>query len=160
MINADGREETISMCTSGGRNQCPGWYHLKQYVGSRAQSVAAHIAPRESSFDTSGYWMHQYLRPIQDLLKHRYTAVGVLEKFDTTLALFNATLHMPGLDWPAAFRVSGKQNDDELFALEEATAVLQSKADPDIQATLWLDILLYDFAVGIFHEQAKEHDLL
>lgn len=35
-----------------------------------------------------------------------------------------------------------------------------SKADPDIQATLGLDILLYDYAVGIFKGQAKEHGLL
>lgn len=58
--------------------------------------------------------MHQYLRPVEDLLKHKYAAVGILEELDTTLALFNATLGMPGLDWPKAFQAMGTRNHDGL----------------------------------------------
>ena len=105
-------------------------------------------------------WMYRYLRPVEDLLAHKYAAVGILEDFNTTLALFDAALNMPGLDWPKASQSLGKRNNDRAFAEEEAAAVLKSKADPDIQDALWLDILLYDFAVGVFRGQAKEHGLL
>lgn len=105
--------------------------------------------------------MHQFLRPVEELLSQKYAAVEVLEEFDVTLALFSATLQMPGLDWTTCFQEIGTKNADGRFAREEAAAVVQAWADPDIQAALWLDILLYDHAIlGVFNRQATEHGLL
>eukprot|EP00903_Cladosiphon_okamuranus_P011467 g10801.t1 len=102
-------------------------------------------------------WMHQFLWPVEELLSHKYAAVGLLEELDVTLVLFNATLQLPGLDWVASFQEIGTKNADRHFALDKAKAVAQAWTDPDIQAYLWLDILLYDHAVGVFHRQAEAH---
>ncbi len=104
--------------------------------------------------------MHRYLGPVEDLLTRKYAVVGILEEFDTTLALFNATLGVPGLGWSRAFREAARQDVDRKYVREEAEVVLQSRADPDIQATLWMDILLCEHAVGVFNRQAKEHDVM
>lgn len=160
VVKADGWEKQLSLCMMNGQNFCPGWYLLKQYVESRAPFTAAAPTAGGSSLEASAAWMHQYLRPVEDLLKHQYAAVGILEEFDTTLALFNVTLDIPGLNWPTAFQNIGRWNRDEVFAQEEAETLLRGEVDPDIQDTLWLDVLLYDYAVGVFHAQAKEHGLL
>ena len=156
VLDTEGGEKQLgSRLTSKGA----GWYNLKQHVEHRTLAAATPAAAPGNSSITPEAWMHQYLRPIQDYLTHNYTAVGILEEFNTTMALFNATLHIPGLDWAHEFRKSGTRNSDKGSAQEEAEAVMQAKGDPDIQATLWLDILLYDYAVGVFNQQAKENGL-
>lgn len=164
VTSADGWEEQLRECTSDDLegNQCPGWYMVKQYMESRALAAASSpTAPRQNALPAlAESWMQRYLGPVEHLLTRKYAAVGILEEFDTTLALFNATLDIPGLDWPRAFQEAGRQNTDGKYAREEAAAVLQGRADPDIQATLWLDILLYEHAVGVFNRQAKKYDLV
>ncbi len=131
---------------SGITVKSPEWYMLKQFEDRQ-------VLPAES-------WMHQYLRRVEDILSNEYAAVGILKDFNTTLALFDATLDMPGMNWQQSFLAAGRRNSGKRDKEEEAAAVVQSKADPDMQDTLWLDILLYEHAVGVFNRQAKEHGLL
>lgn len=64
-------------------------------------------------------------------LSQKYAAVGLLEQFDSTLALFNATLQMPGLDWVSSFQEIGGTKNAGRFARAEAKAVGQAWGDPD-----------------------------
>lgn len=169
MSDVAGVDDSICTPDDSRENQCPGWYRLKQYVESRGAGppsttiAASPLAPggdNGSSTALTESWMHQFLRPVEDLLSHKYAAVGVLEEFDVTLALFNATLQMPDLDWATSFQKIGTKNADRRFARDKVMGVAQAWADPDIEAYLWLDVLLYGHADGVFNRQATAHGLM
>ena len=63
------------------------WYLLKVYLDNRASAGVSKPAEDMAMYDL--------LRPAQDLIEKRYAAVGILEEFNTTLALFDASLGMP-----------------------------------------------------------------
>ncbi len=100
----------------------------------------------------------------QDILSDGYAAVGLLEEFNTTLSLFDATLDMPGLDWHQEFdRIGGAQNVLELNAdmkQKKADLLEQAWTDSELKRYMRLDLLLYEHAVDVFHQQALSHGLL
>lgn len=39
------------------------------------------------------------IQPVSELLNEHYAAVGILEKWDSSLKLFDAALKIPNFDW-------------------------------------------------------------
>lgn len=53
----------------------------------------------QTTLDTEDAAMRSLIQPVSELLDENYAAVGILEKWDSTLELFNATLELPNYDW-------------------------------------------------------------
>lgn len=144
---------------------CPGWYKLKLFVNLKHTCLGSSqpTTTTEESLLNDG-WMHAFLGPVEETLSKRYTAVGVLEHWDKTMLLFNSALEMPMFDWPSSFVESKRRNTyklhcDDVQRNDEAVALAKALSDPKLKQALWLDILLYDHAVSIFHRQMKQHGL-
>lgn len=80
-----------------------------------------------------------------------YTAVGILEEWDTTMELFNAKVKSSVRDWRTE-QVSnpGKGSDVRDHLLSWA---MQS---PEIHRAMATDMLLYDYALAVFKQQTSE----
>lgn len=80
-----------------------------------------------------------------------YTAVGILEEWDTTMELFNAKVKSPVRDWRTE-QVSnpgtGSDVRDRLLSW-----AMQS---PEIHRAMATDMLLYDYALAVFKQQTSE----
>lgn len=129
----------------------PGWYMLKRHFHERGGSTELGR--------TSNASMFAMLQPVQDLLRDRYVAVGLLEEFNTTLSLFNVALDMPGMDWHREFANVGKENVDVHHASEKREDLKEALTNSEIKKHMWLDLLLYDHAVQVFHAQAQQYGL-
>ncbi|CAM9480444.1 unnamed protein product [Ascophyllum nodosum] len=129
----------------------PAWYTLKMYLDGRGGG-----SDYGEIHDAALYDM---LQPVQDLLRDRYAAVGILENFNKTLSLFDATLEMPGMNWPRFYGSLGKINVDMKFRVEKHEALKEAWTDSDIKKYLRLDLLLYEHAVDVFHRQALFHGI-
>lgn len=129
----------------------PGWYMLKRFLDGQEDSEDGDTIASAAMFEMLGH--------AQNLL-HDYAAVGVLEEWESTLSLFNAALLMPGMDWHKDFEQSGKKNVDVRFEEDKHEALRKALMDVDIKKFLWLDLLLYDYALEVFHEQKKIHGIV
>ncbi|CAM9419432.1 unnamed protein product [Laminaria digitata] len=134
----------------------PGWYLLKMYLDSD-KALAAAVSEYGDISDAALYEM---LQPVQDLLRDKYDAVGILEEFDSTLSLFEAALDMPGVEWNRQFTSGGKQKRNDRFEKEKGVALAEAWTNSEIKKYLCLDILLYEHAVDVFHQQTKAHDII
>ncbi|CAM9743380.1 unnamed protein product [Laminaria digitata] len=134
----------------------PGWYLLKMYLDSD-KALAAAVAEYGDIPDAALYEM---LQPVQDLLRDKYDAVGILEEFETTLSLFEAALAMPGVDWNRQFTSGGKRKRNDRLEEEKRVALAGAWTNSEIKKYLRLDILLYEHAVDVFHRQTKVHDII
>ena len=102
--------------------------------------------------------MYEMLQPVQDLLRDRYT-VGILEEFNTTLSLFNAALEVPDVDWHEKYANEGIRNKDTRYFEEEAAALEEAWTNSEIKKYMRLDLILYEHAVDVFHQQARAYGL-
>ncbi|CAN0244294.1 unnamed protein product [Scytosiphon promiscuus] len=158
----------------GRRATCPGWYRLKLYVerqstcsglGLQYEKEESACEPGQESLTES--WLLKFLQPIEDILATKYAAVGVLEEWETTLLLFNATLGIPGVDWPKMLAGGTQKNAYHAQKLSDGTfyedpkveMLRQAWIDPELKKLLWFDLLLYDHAVQIFHRQVEARGL-
>lgn len=133
------------------RSDIPGWYLLKLYMDSQE---------RTSTNDTmSEAALYAMLQPVQDLLRDKYTAVGILEKYNATLSLFNAALGMPGMDWHDEFLSVGQQNTDDIYKDQKVAALEEAWTNSELKSYMQLDLLLYEHAVDIFHQQTRAYDI-
>lgn len=101
--------------------------------------------------------MYELLKPVQELLTNNYTAVGILEEWDSSMLLFNAALKLPGYDWRKAYRDVGKKNGDHSFIHEEREALLTAWTNTEVKRYIWLDLLLYEHAVSVHARQLAKH---
>ena len=139
-------------------NRCPGWYRLKLYLeGLRAAEQAG--ASTSESKALKDVVMYKLLQPAEDLLSKKYAAVGILEKWETSMLLFNNALQLPGYDWPTGFKSIGKKNGDGTFHKQEQEALLLAWTDSELKKHLWLDLLLYDHAVSVHNRQVAQYGL-
>ena len=141
--------------TTEPKRMCAGWYLLKLYVDQRSAGIAQHADGSVGGASPNQVWMYQFLQPAMDLLSKNYTAVGILEEWNTSMQLYQATLEMPDMDWVAAFSQHGRANVHS--DSESAQTLSRAWYDPRIREILWLDILLYDHAVSVFNKQVKEY---
>ena len=82
-----------------------------------------------------------------------------MEDFNTTLSLFNAALGMPGMDWHHEFEDYGEQNVLSRMKQEKADTLEKAWTDPELKRYMRLDLLLYEHAVDVFHQQARSYGL-
>lgn len=131
----------------------PGWYLLKMYLDDRASS--SKYGHAQNIPDVA---MYEMMNPVQDLLRDKYAAVGILEEFNTTLSLFNAALTMPGLDWHHQFVDEGiVRVVDSRYSEEKEVVLADAWTNWDIRKYMQLDIVLYEHAVDVFHQQSQKY---
>jgi len=141
-------------------NACPGWFRIKQYFEQQPK-IAGDLAGWAPGTDPlPDLAMYRMLKPVQDMLTSNYTAVGILEHWDTSMLLFNQALELPRWRWDRAFSRIGKLNSNSKYHFEAKTVLQNAWYDPEIRRLLWLDILLYDHAVALFHRQVEEYNVL
>ena len=129
----------------------PGWYLVKLYLENQTQ------APNDENIpDTAFYSM---LQRVQDLLRDQYSVVGILEEYDTTLSLFNAVLDMPDVDWHETFLRVGQVNVNNKFNDDKVAVLAEAWSNSEIKKYMQLDLLLYEHAVDLFHQQARAYDI-
>lgn len=132
-------------------SKLPGWYLLKMYLDAQPQMPA--------NLDIVDSAMYGMLQPVQDLLRDRFAAVGVLEEFNTTLSLFDAALGMPGMSWHQQFALEGKGNVDYMYKKQKKEAMEAAWMNSEIKKHMHLDILLYEHAVDVFRTQVAAYGL-
>jgi len=96
----------------------------------------------------------------QDLLSDGYAAVGLLEDFNTTLSLFDAALDMPGMKWHQEYDDTGGAKNVMGEKLERDAVLEKAWTDSELKRYMQLDLLLYEHAVDVFHQQARSYGLL
>ena len=133
-----------------GIEKVAGWYLLKMYLDELARTSEYVEIPDVA--------MYEMLQPVQDLLRDRYT-VGILEEFNTTLSLFDVALSMPRVDWHKQYVDEGNQNVDLQFSEEKAASLAEAWTNSEIKKYMQLDLLLYEHAVDVFHEQSRAYGL-
>lgn len=103
----------------------------------------------------------RFFEPVRELIANNYTAVGILEEFNSTLHLFNRALGIPGMDWPEYSHTYGERNSMAAKYEEEKEQVLKAaESDPRIKSSLRLDLLLYAYASSIHQEQLLRYGLV
>ncbi|CAM9600136.1 unnamed protein product [Ectocarpus fasciculatus] len=127
--------------------------------GASGQSEAMTVQ-KDAAATTPDAPLYALLQPAMDLITHGYVAVGILEKWNTTLQLFDHALEMPGVHWGAQFAFSGRKNVDNMNKQLEEETLQQAWTDSELKKYMRLDLLLYEHAVDVFHQQARMHGLL
>lgn len=133
----------------------PDRFLLKSYVDEAHAMYSGH-----SDNNVPDAAMYELLDPVQELLSNHYAAVGILERYNSTLHLFNVALEMPGVDWPSAFDEYGVVNKDKLFHNDIEQAIDKVMTDATIKRYLHLDLLLYEHAVAVHTRQLEEYGLV
>lgn len=137
----------------------PGWFRVKEYF-EKQFDVEQERALKQETGASNDPAMSYLLQPVEDLLSRNYSAVGILEKWGTSMNLFNKALEVPNFNWQTASRNLGRKNVDKRLHNEEAQALRAAWDDPVLAKTLWLDILLYDHAVTVHNKQVEEHGIV
>lgn len=123
------------------------WYALKLYLEGKS-TYPASITHEEGT-------LYGMLQRIKDELAEKFTAVGILEEFNTTISLFETALPIPGLDWQRGFSKFGVQNADTKYKDEEKEVLAESWTNLELRSCIDLDIILYEYAVDVFHQQIQ-----
>lgn len=133
--------------------QCPGWYMLKLFLNGRHNAGGGNDDIPDASM------MRNMLQPAQELLRNKYAAVGILEKYDTTLQLFNSALEMPNFDWVRTFKTIGPKNRDRKNQEREEAVVQEALTNPAIKRFISLDLLLYEHALEVHAAQLRQYGI-
>ena len=131
------------------------WYLLEKYLDNKYLEDQATTSQHVEIPDVVMYTM---IQPVQDLLRDRYT-VGILEEFNTTLSLFDVALDMPGVNWHKQYIGEGAMNVDITYEEEKAAALVEAWTNSEIKQYMRLDLVLYEHAVDVFHQQARAYGL-
>ena len=129
----------------------PGWFFVKLYLEDHTQAPINEGLPDGA--------LHTMLQPVQDLLRDKYSAVGILEEYNTTLSVFNAALDMPGVDWHEAFQTVGHVNVNSKYQDEKTATLAEAWTNSEIKKYVQLDLLLYEHAVVLFRQQARAYNI-
>lgn len=134
--------------------RCPGWYMLKMFLDARHSNATGGVGDIP---DAS--MMRNMLQPAQEILRDKYAAVGILEKYDSTLRLFNAALEMPDFDWVQAYKTIGSKNRDGKNRKRERDTVQEALTNPAVKRFISLDLLLYEHALEVNAAQLKQYGI-
>lgn len=140
--------------------KCTAWNLVKLHLEnttlkpSSSSSSSANRRPIEEEA------MYPYLQAAQERLSNDYAAVGLLEDFETSLRLFDATLGISNLNWVGMFKHSGRKNPAHAEQVSYKQEVLgKAWTDLAVRRYIALDLLLYDHVVAIHAQQVAEHGL-
>lgn len=80
----------------------------------------------------------------------KYAAVGIYEKWDMSMQLFNATIKSSVRSWDSSLLLNAG------ITTPERDEVLRwAYLSPEINIALAADILLYDYALSVFKKQTS-----
>lgn len=133
-------------------SEVPGWYLVKLYLNDQTRRASN----SEHTLDAALWAM---LQPVQDLLRDHYSAVGILEEFDTTFSLFNAALDIPAVDWRDIFESVGEHNVDRMHKDDKEATLAEAWTNSEIKKYMQLDLILYEHAVDIFRQLARAYGI-
>lgn len=133
-------------------NSIPGGFFVQMYLEDRTH------APNSDDSHPDAV-LYAMLQPVQDMLRDQYSAIGILEEYDTTLSIFNAALDMPGVDWHEAFKSVGHVNVNDEYKDERVATLAEAWTNSEVKHYLQLDILLYEHALAIFQQQASAYNI-
>eukprot|EP00904_Undaria_pinnatifida_P001049 jgi/Undpi1/10945/HiC_scaffold_3.g01471.m1 len=131
--------------------ETPGWYFVKLYLDDQSRQSNSQPIP-----DAALYAM---LQPVEDLLRDKYSVVGLLEEFNTTLSLFNTALDMPRFDWQEKYLSLGKFMVDKRYEAEKAATLAEAWTNSELKKHMQLDLQLYEHAVDVFHQQVQAYGI-
>lgn len=154
--------------------QIPSWVLLKYYLqhgypdksgGGKQnrtkvlpQNSAAHDNPETGTFNDD-LALSEWMGEIQSLVRNNYTAIGIVENFDTAMALFDDVGVIPGKNWRATYGKLGAANTNDASEDERAASLRYALASEDIKKYLRLDLLLYKHAVSVYHGMLQRHGI-
>lgn len=132
----------------------PAWYRLKQFLRLSQQEDTSGTMQPESE-------LGQFLSHAQETLNNRYAAVGIIEKWETTMKLFDKVLNLRGFEWEKKFQQTGKENGSgQQFESAEHRALEAAWQNTELKKFIWLDILLYDHALAVHRQQVADNGLM
>ncbi|CAM9220085.1 unnamed protein product, partial [Laminaria digitata] len=146
-------ETVMRVATSPEEQEWPAWYMAKEHL---MKTDAARTDVNAVGADAT---LYEKMAFTHDLLRDEYVAVGILEEFNTTMALFDRVLGMPKLGWGKYFDLKGVANKNKDFTSDKDKALEAAHNDERIKHFLRLDIELYDYAVHLFHTQLERAGL-
>ena len=76
-----------------------------------------------------------------------------------TMRLFDSALGMDDFNWTVESRKVGTANEDIVNNIEERAVLREAWTDDAIIKFIWLDLILYDYAVGINAKQVERYGL-
>ncbi|CAB1102237.1 unnamed protein product [Ectocarpus sp. CCAP 1310/34] len=137
----------------------PPWYKAKLYFEGRLgpsgkTSTSANISTKDVC---QNVWMPEILQPVEELLRSKYAAVGILEQWETSMMLFDHALQLPGFNWTSTSASSTPRNVHDSKAKNDL--LVASMTDPVLKQILWLDILLYEHACSVHKAQLSRYGL-
>lgn len=128
----------------------PAWYRQKKYLRLPQERFGGTPLPESGTL--------KFLTRAQEVLSTRYTAVGILEDWETTMALFDNALNFRGFKWLEQYQETGTRNRNDKSAAEER-ALEGAWDSTELKSILWLDILLYDHALAVHRRQVVDYGL-
>lgn len=139
--------------------KCTAWHLVKLHLQDAASSLTTDTNISGRPLDEEA--MYSYLEAAQARLSNDYEAVGLLEKFNTSLSLFDNALDLPRFSWQESYGKLGTVNAARSGQEDAKREVLaQAWTNLAVRRYLALDLLLYDHAVAVHATQAAEHGLL
>lgn len=143
----------------------PSWVLLKFYLqhgypykSGGARTSAADDDPETTAFNDDRA-LSEWMGEIQSLICNNYSAIGVVEEYDTTLALFNGVGIIPGKNWTATYWKLGAANTNDA-PKERSAALRYALASDEIKKYLRLDLLLYEHAVSVFRDMVWRNGIV
>lgn len=104
--------------------------------------------------------MATFVEPVKNLLSTRYAAVGILEEWEKSMVLFDHALELPSFSWSRTSSRSRAKNKGSAGLSDEKDDLLRTAwTDQRLKKSISLDLLLYNYAVGVHHQQMKDYGL-
>ena len=66
---------------------------------------------------------------------------------------------MPDVDWHETFLRVGQVNVNNKFNDDKVAVLAEAWSNSEIKKYMQLDLLLYEHAVDLFHQQARAYDI-
>ncbi|CAN0326209.1 unnamed protein product [Ectocarpus fasciculatus] len=127
----------------------PAWYKAKMYFED--------LLGDPGNMSTASVWIPELLQPVEELLTSKYAAVGILEDWQGSMALFDHALEIPGYNWTVASDSVTAQKQNK--KTEKMATMKFAMTDPVLRQYVWLDMLLYEYACSLHKEQLSLYGL-
>ena len=125
----------------------------KMYLEGRLTSGGV----RGDTEDIDAAKMLSMLQAVEELMKTEYVAVGILEHWDSSMLLFDRALEMPNYSWVNVSSTISAHNSNKMKGKNHVLAA--AFTDSELAKHIWLDLILYDFAVSVHKEQLAHYNL-
>lgn len=144
--------------------ECPPWYRAKLYfeaLHAKNDNGQQERPANGSALSEADVAMANYVEPVRNLLSTRYAAVGILEDWEKSMMLFDHALELPKFNWTrSSSRSSSKNEVRPTFSAEKDELLRTAWTDQKLRKSISLDLILYDYAVGVHQQQLQDYGLM